>query len=469
MPRYEFKPRAWVVCLLLALGTLAIYWPARHYAFVDYDDDDYVFNNTMVMAGLSWQGVIWSVVDQHASNWHPVTWLSHMLDCQLFGLNAGAHHLENVLFHCANAVLLLLLLQTMTGRFWRSALVAALFAWHPLRVESVAWISERKDVLCAFFFLLTLWMYVLRVQNLARPAEAGAGRRAGIFWRLSLIFYVLGLLSKPMVVTTPVILLLLDFWPLRRMEGFGLKVENGETNAIKPMSFWRLLLEKWPFFLLSAAISVITFISQRTALPAGPETLFTRVANVFTDYLGYIEKMFWPQNLSFLYLRPDHVSLTSLFLALIVVGGISGVVALELRRRPAWAVGWLWFLVMLLPVTLVPLSRLSIADRYTYLPGIGFYLLVTWVVADLAGGLLVRRAWRFLAVTGAACILLLCAGLTRHQLAYWQNTRTLMDHALAVDPNNYVAQVNLHIYEFDQTHPGVRERHGIKTATPARP
>lgn len=466
VPRPEFKHRATLVCLLLALGTLALYWPARHYGFVDYDDDDYVFNNTMVMAGLTGQGLIWAFIDQHASNWHPVTWLSHMLDCQLFGLNPGAHHLVNVLFHCANAALLLLLLQTMTGKFWRSALVAGLFAWHPLRVESVAWISERKDVLCAFFFLLTLWTYVLSVKNQNRPAEAKTAKHAQTFWRLSLLFYCLGLLSKPMVVTTPVILLLLDFWPLQRLEGWTSPAEAAQTSTQKPISFYRLLLEKWPFILLSVIISVITFIAQRNALPAAPETLFERGANIFTDYLGYLEKLFWPQDLSFLYLRPDHVSLVSLLLALLVLGAISGVVAANLRRRPAWAVGWLWFIVMLLPVTLVPLSRLSIADRYTYLPSIGFYLLVVWMIGDLAENLLSRRGWRWVAATGAACILIVCAALTHQQLAYWQNTRTLMNHALVIDPNNYVAKINLHIYEFDQSHPGVRDRHGIKSTTP---
>ena len=427
----------------------------RHHGFVDYDDDDYVFDNPMVRGGLSGPGLMWSLADQHAANWHPLTWVSHMLDCQLFGLNPGAHHLVSVLFHCANAVLLLLLLEFMTGRFWRCAFVAALFAWHPLRVESIAWIAERKDVLSAFFFLLTLWMYALRARNQARPADARAKSRAQIFWRLSLVFYLSGLLSKPMLVTVPLVLLLLDFWPLKRFAFFRQNTDGSSSWT----TFRRLLFEKWPFFVLSAVISIITFLAQWNVLPAQPENLFSRAANMLADYLGYIEKLVWPQNLSFLYLRPDHVPLASFFLDLLVVVCVSAVVAANLRRRPAWAVGWLWFLVMLLPVTVVPLSRLSIADRYTYLPGIGFCLMATWLIADTAGRLLPRRVWRVLAVSGAAATLLLCAGLTRHQLGYWQNTRTLMEHALKIDPNNHVAKINLNIYLFEQAHPGVREGH----------
>jgi len=458
VPRCHLNRRTGLVCLLLALATLALYWPVVHHGFVDYDDDDYVFNNPTVRAGLTWSGLMWALADQHAANWHPLTWLSHMLDCQLFGLNPGAHHLVNVLFHCANAVLLLLLLIWLTGKFWRSALVAGLFAWHPLRVESVAWVAERKDVLSAFFFLLTLWMYVLRVQNQNREPAPGPAARAKIFWRLALLFYFLGLLSKPMIVTTPLVLLLLDFWPLERFP--FLKTSSASAPALNPQpSTLNLFLEKWPFFFLSAAISVITFLAQQTALPSQPESFFARAANMLLDYLGYLEKLLWPQNLSFLYLRPAHISPAALIWAAVVVIGISALVAANLRRRPAWAVGWLWFLVMLLPVTLVPLSRLSIADRYTYLPGIGFYLLAVWVIADLAGERRLQRGWQILAASGAAAVLLVCAGLTRQQLGYWQNTRTLMEHALAVDPNNYVAKINLNIYLFDQAHPGVRNGH----------
>jgi hypothetical protein len=203
--------RTWFACLFLAFATFAIYWPVRHYGFVDYDDDDYVFNNPVVRAGLNWQNFVWAFADQHNCNWHPLTWLSHMTDCQLFGINPGAMHLENVLFHCTNSVLLLLLLNSATGAFWRSAFVAALFAFHPLRVESVAWISERKDVLSGFFFMLTLWFYVLHAK---KQIIGDLKFQKNNFYRLSWLCFIFGLLSKPMLVTVAIILLLLEFWPL---------------------------------------------------------------------------------------------------------------------------------------------------------------------------------------------------------------------------------------------------------------
>jgi hypothetical protein len=453
--------RTWFACLLLALATFAIYWPVRHYGFVDYDDDDYVFNNPMVRAGLSWQGFVWAFADQHDCNWHPLTWLSHMTDCQLFGLDAGAHHLVNVLFHCANAALLLLLLETMTGAFWRSALVAALFALHPLRVESVAWIAERKDVLSGFFFMPTLWMYVLHVKNQSLSASGRTPVKLR-FYRCSWLFFLLGLLAKPMLVTVPLVLLLLDFWPLQRMEGFKLKVSSSE-NPAKKLSV--LLFEKLPFFLLSIISGIITLIAQRAGggwVPADSH-FFPRIANVIIGYWGYIEKLLWPQNLSFLYLRSTRISAAEFFLAALVLSGISILAAANLRRRPWLATGWLWFLVMLAPVSgLLQIGRLSIADRYTYLPAIGFYLMTVWGIMDLLAVLFSQKACRWLATAGAAAILLACAILTRHQLAYWQNTETLMTRALQLDPNNYVAQINLHIYRFEKEHPGVREKNSTK-------
>jgi hypothetical protein len=456
--------RTWLACLLLALATFAIYWPARHYDFVDYDDDDYVFNNPVVRAGLSWQNFVWALSDQHAGNWHPLTWLSHMTDCQLFGLNPGAMHLENVLFHCANAALLLLLLETMTGAFWRSSFVAALFALHPLRVESVAWISERKDVLSGFFFMLTLFCYAKAVTN-GKWQVAGKGANSSLVTRhsplylLSLICFILGLLSKPMLVTVPIILLLLDFWPLRRVEG-------SQSPNLQPSTFnLQLLKEKIPFFLLSIIAGIITLFAQRAGggwVPADSH-FFPRIGNVVTGYWGYVEKLLWPRNLSFLYLRSDKISIVEFFLAALVLAGISAISAVQLRRRPWFAVGWLWFLVMLLPVSgLLQIGRLSIADRYTYLPSIGFYLITVWGIADLLAILFSEKICRLLASAGAAAILLACAMLTRHQLACWQNTETLMEHALKVDPNNYVAQINLRIYRFEKEHPGVREKNSAK-------
>ena len=452
MSGIKINGRALLFAGLLALVTLATYWPARHYDFVDYDDDDYVFNNPVVRAGLTWPGFAWAFVDQHNSNWHPLTWLSHMADCQLFGLNPGATHLENVLFHCTNTALLLLLLETMTGAFWRSAFVAALFALHPLRVESVAWISERKDVLSGFFFMLTLLFYVLHAKK--QINGAGSKFQKNNFYRLSLLCFIFGLLAKPMLVTVPIILLLLDFWPLKRFTVYDLR-----------FTIVRLICEKIPFFLLSIVVGTITLFAQRAGGGWVPEDshFFPRFGNVVIGYWGYIEKLLWPQNLSFLYLRSDKISIAEFFLAAFVLAGISVIAAVQLRRRPWFAVGWLWFLVMMLPVSgLLQIGRLSIADRYTYLPGIGFYLMAVWGVTDLLAVLFSQKICRWLATAGAAAILLACAILTRRQLAYWQNTETLMEHALKVDPNNYVAQINLHIYRFEKEHPGVREKNSAK-------
>jgi hypothetical protein len=443
--------RNWLACLFLAIATFAIYWPVRHYGFVEYDDDNYVFDNPAVRAGLSWPGFVWAFADQHASNWHPLTWLSHMADCQLFGLNPGAAHLENVLFHCANAVLLLLLLETMTGAFWRSALVAALFAFHPLRVESVAWISERKDVLSGFFFMLTLWFYVLHAKKQTTGDNPKFQRNNS--YRLSWLCFILGLLAKPMLVTVPIILILLDFWPLNRLAVSEIKNSTALRN---------LLREKLPFFLLSFIAGIITLFAQRAGggWVQGDSYFFQCVESVVVGYWGYIEKLLWPQNLSFLYLRSNQISLAEFFLAAFALSGISILAAANFRRRPWLVVGWLWFLVMLLPVSgLLQLGRLSIADRYTYLPAIGFYLMAVWGIMDLLAALVPKKICRALATAGATAVLLACAILTRHQLAYWRNTQTLMEHALKIDPDNYVAQVDLRVYLFEKEHPGVRE-HG---------
>ena len=435
-----------LACAFLVIATLAVYWPARQYKFVAYDDDNYVYQNPVVLKGLTWEGVKWAFVDRQANNWHPLTWISHMADCQVFGLNAGGPHKVNVLFHCANAVLLFLLLQMMTRRladtspqtdiFWRNLFVAGLFALHPLRVESVAWISERKDVLSGFFGLLSLLCYGKYALGTAKPRASGA-------YRLALVFFACSLMSKPMLVTLPLVMLLLDYWPLQRLD----------TSKAQG-----LLIEKIPFFLLAAIFSAITVVAQRPGLPSQNVGLFDRVEIIAVNYLGYIEKLLWPQNLSFLYLRPETIPVQQFLLALLVLVLISALVFVVRRRCPALVVGWLWFLIVLLPVCgIVSLGQLSIADRYTYLPSIGFYLMITWGVADVAGKWLPANAKQFLLGTGAVIVLAVCAMLSRQQLACWENTETLYRHALKVDPNNDVAQQNLHIYQFEKANPGVRQ------------
>ena len=440
--------------MLLAGATLVVYWPARHYKFVAYDDNNYVYENTTVLAGLTWHGIEWAFVDRQADNWHPLTWLSHMTDCQLFGLNAGGPHVVNVAFHCANAILLFLLLQALmrdgpeasprqTDVFWRNVFVAGLFALHPLRVESVAWISERKDVLSAFFGLLSLLCYVKYARGSGQP-------RLSLSFRGAVIFFICSLLSKPMLVTLPFIMLLLDYWPLQR---FRLRLEPFE----RPVLHGRVL-EKWPFFLVAAIFCGITLVAQRPGLPGQNIGLATRIESIAVNYTGYLEKLLWPHNLSFLYLQPDTIPVEQWAPATVVLLLISSLVYCVRLQRPALLVGWLWFVVVLLPVCgIVSLSRLSIADRYTYIPGIGFYLMVTWALADLAGRFLPSTLKHLILGTVAAAILALCALLSRQQLSYWQNTETLYDHALQVDPNNSVAKQNLHIYLFEKANPGVRK------------
>lgn len=448
MTGLQSNRRTWLAYLLLTFATLAIYWPVRHYDFVEYDDDDYVSNNSVVRAGLSWPNFVWAFDDQHACNWHPLTWISHMADCQLFGLNPGTMHLENVLLHCANSVLLLLLLNSMTGALGRSAFVAALFALHPLRVESVAWIAERKDVLSGFFFMLTLWFYVLHSKK--QSVGDGSKFQTNNFYRLSMLCFVLGLLSKPMLVTVPVILLLLDFWPLKRFANCELR-----TASVA------LVREKIPFFALAVIAGIVTLFAQRAGggwIPSD-SPFFPRMAGVVINYLHYIEKLLWPQNLSFLYLRSKQISVVEFFLAATVLSAISVLAAVNLRRRPWLAAGWVWFLVMLLPVSgVLQIGRLSIADRYTYLPAIGLYLMAASGIMDLLAVMFSEKICRWTAVFGATAILLACATLTRDQLACWQDTQTLMEHALKVDPDNYVAQVDLRVYLFEKEHPGVREK-----------
>jgi hypothetical protein len=433
-------------CAFLVIATLAVYWPARHYQFVAYDDDDYVYQNPVVQKGLTWEGVQWAFVDRQANNWHPLTWLSHMADYEVFGLDAGGPHMVNVVLHCANAVLLFLLLEALMRRsaeksadsclFWRNLFVAGLFALHPLRVESVAWISERKDVLSGFFGLLALLCY-------GRYASAESKPKISWPYRFAVFFFACSLLAKPMLVTLPFVMLLLDFWPLQRVS----------ASSLKP-----LLKEKLPFFSLTVAFCIITLFAQRPGLPAQNSGLFNRIESIFVNYLGYIEKLVWPQNLSFLYLRPDTIPYEQFFLAVLVLLGVSALAYLCRRFCPAVTVGWLWFLIVLFPVSgVVSLVRLSIADRYTYLASIGFYLMVTWGLAGLAAKVLPAQMRRILLGIAALIVLAACALVSRQQLTYWQNSQTLFEHALKVDPNNVVAKQDLHIYLFEKANPGVRK------------
>jgi len=439
------RPR--LIGLLLALITLLAYLPAARDGFVNYDDQDYVTENSTVQKGLTWPGIKWAFTTGHASNWHPLTWLSHMADCELFALNPGAHHLVNVLFHTANVVLLFLLLLWLTGELWPAAFVAALFAWHPLHVESVAWISERKDVLSTFFALLTLLAYARYAQHVTgalcqvtrtNSTSSSVTRHPSRFYWLALIFFALGLMSKPMLVTLPFVMLLLDYWPLKR-------VTSDQWQVSKVV---RLTLEKWPFFLLAAVSCVVTFLvqSQRSgdavaSLELVP--LHYRFCNALVSYGLYLLKMVWPVGLAVFYPLPDHLTwlLMAATASAVVLVIISSFVWRAGRAHAYLPVGWLWFLGTLVPVIgLVQVGGAALADRYTYIPSIGVFIAVTFGVCALAD----RFQFPKKAIaTAAVLILATCLILAENQLRYWHDSETLFAHALAVTKNNHVAHVNL--------------------------
>lgn len=431
-----------VLCLLLALATLAVYCRVGGYDFVNYDDSDYVTANRHVQAGLKWENVVWAFKTGHASNWHPLTWLSHELDCQLFGVSAGPQHLVNLGLHVVNMLLLFLVLWQMTRAYWRSAVVAGLFALHPLHVESVAWISERKDVLSTLFFLLTLWAYARYAvcDRQGTTLDAGAenqSRKASGFYVLALVFYVLGLMSKPMLVTLPCVLLLLDYWPLGRIE-LSFKCWKARLGL-------KLLLEKLPFFALSAASSVITFIAQQkggavsTSLPVAD-----RVANALVSYVRYIGKMFLPVDLSVLYPHPGHWPVGVTLGCALLLGIISFGVLFLGRRWRFLPVGWLWFVGMMVPVIgLVQVGIQAMADRYTYVPMIGLFIVLVWGLGESFPGNPERKKWLG---TGAVLSLLGCGLVTARQAQYWRDSEALFQHAVDTTSDNYLAYNNLGFY-----------------------
>jgi len=417
------KPR--LVCLALLVITLATFFGARHFEFTNYDDPEYVTRNPHVTRGLSLEGIQWAFSAFHASNWHPVTWLSHMLDCELFGLDSGAHHVVNLILHLLNTVLLFLLLWRLTGEVWPPAFVAALFGWHPQHVESVAWIAERKDLLCAFFGLLAMHAYTGWVRDRRRSQFA-----------LVAAMFVLSLMAKPMLVTLPFVLLLLDLWPLGRMK-------TAWTPASRTLPLPRLLMEKGLLFAATLALCVVTLAAQRgeavrsiQEVPLGP-----RLANAAVSYAAYLVKTFWPTDLAVFYpLRHEVPVLEGLF-AFLTLGGISFAVWRLRVSRPYLLVGWLWYVGMLVPVIgLVQVGGQARADRYTYLPLIGVFIMLAW------GGRDVVRALRVppkAATIVCVMLLLACAILTRIQAGYWRNSETLFRHALDVMPENAVAHINL--------------------------
>lgn len=417
-----------VVGLALLAVTFWAFLPAVDNDFVRYDDLDYVMANHTVQRGLSWDGLVWAFSSTTAANWHPLTWLSHMMDCQLFALNPAGHHLTSILLHAVNTLLVFVVLHRMTGAMGRSFLVAAFFGWHPLRVESVAWAAERKDVLCAFFGLLTLLAYACYAQFKVQDAKFKNGGK--VWFGSALALFALGLMSKPMLVTWPFVLLLLDFWPLRRM--------GDATHNFRLATLRGLVLEKLPFLLLSAVASAITFVVQREAGAVDVVMPMSyRLSNAIIACVRYLGKLVWPVDLAFFYPLPPHWPAPMVAFAGLMLLGIS-VLAVTLRHRtPGLITGWLWFLGTLVPVIgLVQVGQQSIADRYTYLPSLGFLMAVIWSAYQFVAGR-VRLARGANLVAGIA--LLFCLLLTRQQTGYWKNAESLARRALAVTRDNHLA------------------------------
>jgi len=405
------------VCFFLVVITWLVFGQTIRYDFVNYDDNEYVYANQAITSGLTLHGITHAFGGRHARNWHPLTTLSHMLDCQLWGVRAGGHHFTNIVLHTIAVVLLFLVLKQMTGAIWQSAFVAALFAIHPLHVESVAWISERKDVLSAVFFMLTLGAYVRYVRS---PS-------IGRYLTMSILF-ALGLMSKPMLVTVPLILLLLDYWPLQRFGG---------RSSIK-----RLILEKIPLLVLSAAGGFVTLWVQQSSVALTEELpLIWRVANGLVTYAIYLRQMIWPVGLAVFYPHPgDQLPVWEIGAAVVLLALVSaGAIALR-HKRPYLLTGWFWYLVMLLPVIgLIQVGSQAHADRYTYLPQIGLYLLLAWAITDALASRLQRR---ILAVTASVAVIAL-AWCAHVQASHWRNGESLWGHALAVTSGNFMAHDGL--------------------------
>src|SRR5437667_3827405 len=429
-----------LVNAMVAIFLLVIVWfafgPALTHGFIDYDDQRYVDQNPTVTNGLTLDGIRWAFTHVHASNWHPLTTISHILDCQVYGLQPWGHHLTNILLHAAAAILLFLALRELTGNLWPSVFVAAVFAVHPLRVESVAWVSERKDVLSGVFFVLILWAY----------ARYARGNAPSSFWYITVVvFFAFGLMCKPTLVTVPFVLLLLDYWPLGRTQQPWSRARGiRESQPRQRRDTWTwLVIEKLPLFVLSAASCVATLLAQQEALDASLKPpLGERVGNALVSYAMYLGQMIWPAHLAVLYPYPEvNLKVLQVVLALLLLLIISAAVFVWRKKYPFLLTGWLWYLGMLVPmIGIVQVGSQVRADRYTYLPQIGLYLLVAWGAMELFHRW--RRSREVLAITA---VLIIMALTTRSylQTSYWRDTETLLKHAIASTSNNYIAHTNL--------------------------
>jgi len=409
------KTKFLVICVILALGTFIVFWPVRNFQFINFDDHVYITDNPYVYSGLARTNILWAFTTAYSSNWHPLTWLSHMIDCQLFSTNPGWHHIINLLFHIINTLLLFTFLSQITCKTGQSFFVAALFALHPLHVESVAWVAERKDVLSTMFWFLTIIAYVSYIRH-----------RGIIKYLLIVALFALGLMAKPMLVTLPFVLLLFDYWPIERF---------------KKEKLHYLILEKIPLFIFSAASCIVTVIAQRSggALES-TETipLGFRMANAILSYAKYIQKTFWPTKLAFFYPHPaTEFNLLLLLVSLSLLLAISVYVISQFNKRKYLLVGWLWFIGTLVPVIgFVQVGAQAMADRYTYVPLIGIFMIVTWGVSDLFVKL---KCPRYLLTAAALVVLVFLSICSRIQVLYWRDSTALFEHALEVTEKNYTA------------------------------
>ncbi|MBW2491193.1 MAG: tetratricopeptide repeat protein [Deltaproteobacteria bacterium] len=425
------------ISLLLILAIIMTYGQVKNFDFVGYDDQDYVTENSQIRKGLTVKGIAWAFTSFYSANWHPLTWISHMLDCELYGLNPMGHHWTNLIFHMLNAILLFLVLERMTGAIWRSAFVAALFALHPLHVESVAWVSERKDVLSTFFGLLSIAAYCRYVKKTSTK-----------YYILTIVLLSIGLMAKPMLVTFPFLLLLLDFWPLNRFhhkDDVLLQSEKGDHFDFKGIQ--RLILEKIPFFIPVVLSCALTFFAQKSegAVQAlGGLSLKNRIANALVSYAKYVLKMFWPSKLAVFYPHPrDTLPAWQIVGAALLITCACFLALRAAKKYPYIVIGLFWYLGTLVPVIgFVQVGAQAMADRYTYIPLIGLYIIVAWGVLDLF------RKWHYRKIYLSVFAILILSALTAKtffQIRHWKNSITLFEHAIRVTENNYKAHNNLAI------------------------
>ena len=434
------KNRFLLVCVILAMVTAVLYWPITHHPFILFDDIQYIVENPHVTSGLSATNFVWAFTTSEQANWHPLTWISHQADCTLFGVNPGAHHLVNLLYHVANTLLLFIFLRSATGFLWRSAFVAALFAWHPTHVESVAWAAERKDVLSTFFWLLTMLAYLRYARNAASPVT-GAGRTGVAYYFFAMLFCACGLMSKPMVVTLPCALLLIDLWPLNRIAGFQATGPGIEAAGCRPVSVTRIIFEKIPFFLLVMGGCIATYLAQAGGGAVAGLPVYQRLENAVLAYTRYIGKLCWPTDLSIVYPYPKHWPVALVLCAIPVLIAWTVLCVHSWRKRPYLAVGWFWFLGTLVPtIGLIQVGAQSMADRYTYIPSIGFFIIITWAAAEYFSA---RESGRLMLPFLACAALIGCLGATSLQISLWRDTIPLFRHAMEVTTDNYVAANSL--------------------------